>query len=487
MTIRVHAATALLLALCALTHPAWPAGKYPEPKDPTVLFYFAPKAAQAPRLDGVLDDACWKSAPLITDFGRIHRGEGDIRKQTFAQMVYDDKAIYVAFRCLEPEMENLKILTGRDARVWAGDSVEIYLQPEPERLTRYQLAANLAGSKWDAWITGKARYDKPDVFWGRDAVWSAAGRKGENEWTLEVRLPYSDFGIRPGNIFRFNLVRLTWTAGKEFSAWANATFEQKDFRYWAYFVFDGPGVDKRATIREIVPDHADRIVSWPTQAGVARLDHGKLEETAYTRLGMDELDALDGMIRRVEEGMKEIERARKLTVLPASLEDLKRRREALARRIRKERFSALGLKHFRERVARTVEIGRDIEWEFRGLEILSTGADPRRNPEVFTGSYVASPARERQIREGIVRVTLGMSASEMKSIMGEPDQVLDLIIGGPEKQRVVGETWWYFVQREAGPPRKVKVVRISIRQDKKVIKVDFWGMSKREGRRDMSR
>jgi len=119
--------------------------------------------------------------------------------------------------------------------------------------------------------------------------------------------------------------------------------------------------------------------------------------------------------------------------------------------------------------------------------VLSGCAGTRRNPEVFSGSYVASPARERQIREGIVRVRPGMSASEVKSILREPDQVMDLMMGGPEEQRVVGETWWYFVQREAGPPSKVKVVRISIGQDEKVIKVDFWGMSKRDRRRERSR
>jgi hypothetical protein len=76
MTIRAPAATTLLLTLLALSHPAWPAAKYPEPTDATVLFYFAPKADRAPEMDGALEDACWQTAPIITDFGRIHRGEG---------------------------------------------------------------------------------------------------------------------------------------------------------------------------------------------------------------------------------------------------------------------------------------------------------------------------------------------------------------------------------------------------------------------------
>ena len=173
-------AVAVVLALCAVC-----SGKvdYPEPKDSTALLYFCPPLAQAPELDGKLDDACWQRAPIITDFGAIHRGSGLVPKQTFMQIVYGSEAVYVGVRAAEPKIAALKLITGRDGAVYAGDSVEIYLRPNLREPVRYQLVTNAAGARWDAWIIGGPRKGKADVSWGKNATWSARGHVDVDEWT----------------------------------------------------------------------------------------------------------------------------------------------------------------------------------------------------------------------------------------------------------------------------------------------------------------
>ena len=352
---------------------------YPEPKDPPALFYFGPRAATPPKLDGRLDDACWKTAPILTDFGRIHEGEGPIRKQTFIQIVYDDKALYMAWRALEPEVDKMdlrRMPTGRDSKVWTNDCVEFYLRPDLGKPERYQLLINPLGARFDAWVTGAPRHDKMDRQWGSDTSWACRGRIAKTSWVIEARLPFKDFGLKaaPGRAFGMNLCRFTWTpnrAFREFSAWAHATFEQKDFRYWGFFVFDDPSVDKMAVVRRLAPDYAKRVVSWPSDKGLVILDHGKRGWRPYHRIETHELADLDaalaearawtGKARAAGASVKAIEK--RLTALTES-------RERLAGRIAEERFSALGVRQFRQRVRDVVARCREAEWEARALALV---------------------------------------------------------------------------------------------------------------------
>jgi len=374
-TMRSGIVLLFLLSLCAC---ALNGADYPEPEHAPVLLYFCPRAAVMPKVDGVLDDECWKAAPIITDFGSIHIGQGPARKQAFMRMVYDDDAVYLAVQAIEPDIKKLKVITGRDSSVFSGDCIEIYLRPDLSKLTRYQLVTNAAGERWDAWITGQARSDKPDLYWGAEAKWHAAGQVGKEEWTVEVRLPHADFGLphKPGDAFGINLVRLTWSTGKEFSAWACATYEQKDFRYWAHFVFGGPGVDEMKVVRRLVPDYGQRLVSWPSARGVVLLDHGKRKEMDYVRASTEDLRELDAVIARLQAGLQRLEAAKpRLRDLPRELKALQDQRARLANRVRTERFSAIGLRQFRDQVPKIAQKGADLEWDMRSLQLLTAAAE----------------------------------------------------------------------------------------------------------------
>lgn len=61
--------------------------------------------------------------------------------------------------------------------------------------------------------------------------------------------------------------------------------------------------------------------------------------------------------------------------------------------------------------------------------------------------YYASPERERTILEGYKRVTSGMSASEVKEILGEPDEIKDLYAPNITSTKKIGITCWYLIQR----------------------------------------
>src|SRR5688572_16291643 len=58
-----------------------------------------------PAIDGVLDDAAWQGTPLpLTEWLTYQPLNGDkIAQQTEVRVVYDDKYIYFAFHCVDPE------------------------------------------------------------------------------------------------------------------------------------------------------------------------------------------------------------------------------------------------------------------------------------------------------------------------------------------------------------------------------------------------
>jgi len=356
------------------------ASKYPEPENAPVLFYFCPRTNDPPKVDGVLDDACWEAVPMITDFGCIHRGEGAAKKQSLVRMIYDDEAIYVAVRCLEPDAARMplkKMPTGHDAPAWKSDSFEIYLRSDLSQLTRYHIIGNVKQARYDAWITGQARHDKPDATWGVNRRWRVWGHVGESAWTLEFRLPHSDFGTapEPGRAIGLNLTRITWTPTqnhKEFSAWAHATYEQKDFRYWGYLVFDGPKVDKPATAKRLVSDWRSRAISWPTREGLLVLANGKQRLKPYRAADEDELEELDGIVATIKQHVAAAAAAGfPPKDLAAKLATLELERTRLARRIGTERFSPLGLRQFRRRVAELALRGADFEWDVKAFVLLA--------------------------------------------------------------------------------------------------------------------
>lgn len=368
-TIGVIGLLAALACLVPISDAAWQ-----EPTDPPALFYFAPRVKTLPKLDGRLGDECWKTAPVMTDFGVIHTNEGLAKKQSFVQMVYDDEAIYVSVRALEPEIDRMpmkKQLTARDSAIWHGDSFEVYLRPNLKKTDRYHLCGNTKGGRFDAYGRGGPFDHKESHEWGEGTQWRVYGHIGKSSWTHEWRIPYADFGIVRGRSFSFNLCRITWTPAsnqREFSAWQHCTYEQKDFRQWGFFVFDAPNVDYLKMIERLVPGFRDRFVSWPTEEGLAILDHGKRSLKPYYRLGPADLSDIDLAVAAARARMTLARKAGfKLDEAAAILTEVSAERARLADRLKGERFSRNGVSQFRKATAAVTRRARDAEWKVKLL------------------------------------------------------------------------------------------------------------------------
>ncbi len=146
-----------------------------------------PKTDTPPVLDGKLDDACYKAAARLIGFRDMSSAKL-AQVPTECLLARDDNRLYIAFRCTEPEMAGLVAkVTARDAPVFADDSVEIFLQPEPGSADYLHFAVNALGARFDE--------RKYDTTW--DAEWEATAARGEGEWTVEIALPFASLGLTP--------------------------------------------------------------------------------------------------------------------------------------------------------------------------------------------------------------------------------------------------------------------------------------------------
>ena len=159
------------------------------PKGPPELKLSVTKEAP-PKVDGVLDDAVWKTAAVFTDFKSPDGGAPKGKARLL--VAQDDKTLYVAVECFEDE-KTLKSLvadvTEHDGTgIWQDDDVEVFLDPTGKAESYYQIIVNSKGVAWDAF---HASAGNPDTGWS--PKYACAVKVGKESWVVEMALPRSIF------------------------------------------------------------------------------------------------------------------------------------------------------------------------------------------------------------------------------------------------------------------------------------------------------
>ena len=176
--------------------------------------YRVTRAARPPKIDGRLDDACWKTACVVDSFGLLGAKPADRTPtvKTTAWLTYDADALYVAYRCEEPLADQLALHAEKhDGATWSDDSVELFFNPSGDRRRYCQIAVNAAGVIMDNYGDRSTR--TLDVSYETGAA--AAARIGKREWTLEVRIPFAGLPVEElACPWTFHLARHRSAAGQ---------------------------------------------------------------------------------------------------------------------------------------------------------------------------------------------------------------------------------------------------------------------------------
>ncbi|MFQ6096263.1 MAG: hypothetical protein ACE5O2_00950, partial [Armatimonadota bacterium] len=193
-----------------------------------------PAGVAPPRMDGRLDDEAWKRATLLEPFVLLASHPEKPIAETRAWVTYDDRALYAAFRCAEPQPDKMNVVgEQRDDPLWQGDDVELMVSQPGKEWPFYHFMLNPRGVPWDG-VNDSQTSDT-----GYDPEWEHGVSIGEDFWAAEMAIPWSAMKMtapKPGSQLRANLCRQR-TQGRELSAWSNmiAGFLEADlFGTWVF-------------------------------------------------------------------------------------------------------------------------------------------------------------------------------------------------------------------------------------------------------------
>ena len=147
----------------------------------------AVRTSTAPKMDGVLDDAAWQSAPVATNFIELELNPGRPEKHsTEVRVLYDDAALYIGARMHDVSADSiLSQLSARDDfgnTDWFGVFIDTY----HDQLNGYEFLVSSGGVQVDARTSPTNREDGN---W--NAVWESRTSRVGTDWVAELRIPFS--------------------------------------------------------------------------------------------------------------------------------------------------------------------------------------------------------------------------------------------------------------------------------------------------------
>jgi hypothetical protein len=163
----------------------------------------AERLAAPPRIDGVLEDDAWKGPALpLGEWLTYNPLNGDRLAQTTEVRVgYDDRAIYFAFHCVDPEPDRVRSTLSRRDQLWNGDWVGLSLDSVGNGQSSYDLFVNPAGVQADILTTTSAGENVAP-----DWVWESAGRRTAEGYDVEIRLPLTTIRFKSGREVRMGIL-----------------------------------------------------------------------------------------------------------------------------------------------------------------------------------------------------------------------------------------------------------------------------------------
>ncbi|MFN0037667.1 MAG: DUF5916 domain-containing protein [Saprospiraceae bacterium] len=176
---------------------------------------FATRTEKPPRLDGNLDDECWQSASVMTDFITNNPNFGNpAAEKTEVRLVYTDEAIYVGAYLYQPANTIRHDLCPRDGESTA-DALHVGFDTYRDRQNAFRFQITAGNVQSDL----KMSPENHDPTW--DAVWDSKTKTHADGWVVELRIPFSAirFAKQPEQHWGVQFARQIQYVN-EFSSWS---------------------------------------------------------------------------------------------------------------------------------------------------------------------------------------------------------------------------------------------------------------------------
>jgi hypothetical protein len=169
-----------------------------------------------PVIDGKLDDEVWKSAQILKDFYQTSPGNNiAASKPTEVMIGYDEKNLYVAFRCFD-EKDKIRATVAKRDEVFGEDNVRLWLDTYNDQRRAYVIGFNPYGIQQDGIFTEGEGAD-----YSVDIVMESKGVIEDWGWSVEVQIPFKSlrYTAGKGKLWGFNVARNIDRFNDEFDQW----------------------------------------------------------------------------------------------------------------------------------------------------------------------------------------------------------------------------------------------------------------------------
>ena len=184
----------------------------PEKANPVKI----PKIESALTIDGNPDEEIWKTAAVFKDFYQTEPGDNIApSKPTVVMMMYDEKHLYIAFKCWD-EKDKIRATVAKRDGVFGEDNVRLWLDTYNDQRRAYILGFNPLGIQQDGIFTEGQGAD-----FSVDIVMESKGMIQDWGWTVEVKIPFKSlrYTAGKGKMWGFNAARNIDRLNDEFDAW----------------------------------------------------------------------------------------------------------------------------------------------------------------------------------------------------------------------------------------------------------------------------
>ena len=146
----------------------------------------AVKTATPPKIDGKLDDKCWKTAPQADKFTHIQTNN-PVKDQTVAKIVYTDKSIYIAWQLNSSQPKSIVSRQTKDQKRFTDEdvvcfSIDPFHTHQSDHRTLFM--ANPMGKKYVQFAPGRPK--KTEL----TGKWKVETKIEDNGWMVEMEIPW---------------------------------------------------------------------------------------------------------------------------------------------------------------------------------------------------------------------------------------------------------------------------------------------------------
>lgn len=177
------------------------------PGDSTIVRkqYFTKHLSSPVTLDGIPSEEAWNSVEWGDDFIQWQPNEGKPPgQQTNFKIIYDEKFLYIAYRCFDDAPDSIIKRMGRRDE-FPGDWVEINIDSYHDKRTAFSFTLSVSGVRNDEFVSSDG--NNWDANW--NPIWFAKTHIDDKGWTGEVKIPFSQlrYGNEPEKIWGFQVTR----------------------------------------------------------------------------------------------------------------------------------------------------------------------------------------------------------------------------------------------------------------------------------------